>query len=385
MTSYSSRFRTANIQQLQQVAALHHELWLWRLDSRDCRDDVMLLAWYRERLDAILSAPANTDEKPLPPLGGAVGSKVLRSGDLVVGRRYRVVEIADSERDPQHAVGDVVLCGNSSEGTTNTINDFRSSRGWFAYSADSGTWVAAVELIEDEAEQPRSCECWACLKLLPKIEGELFDSRFCRMVLCAKCGNKRCPHANDHRNVCTNSNAPGQKGSAYEDQPDPTIIHAAEGVTLEPQAPQESYPGSAPQCGHVEMGVQCARESGHLGAHNGRLRNDSKAAQPAGEAQPEGKCARCGGSGEFWFDDDVQLMKCPDCKGTGRASLEDKSPSQAPPCKECGREFDCDELDGGPWPTFCDNCLRTVAERLDAENASLRERLEAAEREASDG
>lgn len=36
-----------------------------------------------------------------------------------------------------------------------------------------------------------------------------------RMVLCSICGNKRCPHATDHRNVCGNSNEPGQPGSSY--------------------------------------------------------------------------------------------------------------------------------------------------------------------------
>jgi hypothetical protein len=36
-----------------------------------------------------------------------------------------------------------------------------------------------------------------------------------RMVLCTTCGNKRCPHAADHRNACTNSNEPGQPGSNY--------------------------------------------------------------------------------------------------------------------------------------------------------------------------
>lgn len=36
-----------------------------------------------------------------------------------------------------------------------------------------------------------------------------------RMILCPTCGNKRCPHANDHRNACTGSNEPGQPGSAY--------------------------------------------------------------------------------------------------------------------------------------------------------------------------
>lgn len=34
------------------------------------------------------------------------------------------------------------------------------------------------------------------------------------MILCASCGNKRCPHASDHRNACTNSNEPGQIGDA---------------------------------------------------------------------------------------------------------------------------------------------------------------------------
>lgn len=36
-----------------------------------------------------------------------------------------------------------------------------------------------------------------------------------RMILCPICGNKRCPHATDHRNACTNSNEPGQPGSSY--------------------------------------------------------------------------------------------------------------------------------------------------------------------------
>ena len=38
---------------------------------------------------------------------------------------------------------------------------------------------------------------------------------FYGMVVCAKCGNKRCPHATDHNNVCTNSNETGQPGSIY--------------------------------------------------------------------------------------------------------------------------------------------------------------------------
>jgi len=34
-------------------------------------------------------------------------------------------------------------------------------------------------------------------------------------IVCATCGNKRCPHATDHRLKCTNSNESGQPGSVY--------------------------------------------------------------------------------------------------------------------------------------------------------------------------
>jgi hypothetical protein len=35
------------------------------------------------------------------------------------------------------------------------------------------------------------------------------------MQLCPTCGNKRCPRAKDGTLECTNSNEPGQPGSAY--------------------------------------------------------------------------------------------------------------------------------------------------------------------------
>ena len=35
------------------------------------------------------------------------------------------------------------------------------------------------------------------------------------MIVCPVCGNKRCPHASDHREACTASNEPGQVGSRY--------------------------------------------------------------------------------------------------------------------------------------------------------------------------
>lgn len=35
------------------------------------------------------------------------------------------------------------------------------------------------------------------------------------MLVCATCGNKRCPKASNHVLECTGSNEPGQQGSIY--------------------------------------------------------------------------------------------------------------------------------------------------------------------------
>ncbi|EFA5318598.1 hypothetical protein EYX56_05000 [Escherichia coli] len=54
------------------------------------------------------------------------------------------------------------------------------------------------------------CSCHACR---PVTMNDM------RLVVCPECGNKRCPHANDHRHACTGSNEPGQEGSAYPAAP----------------------------------------------------------------------------------------------------------------------------------------------------------------------
>lgn len=55
---------------------------------------------------------------------------------------------------------------------------------------------------------PIGCGCWRCF--------EERGTKIMFMIVCGLCGNKRCPHANDHNNECTGSNEPGQPGSAYE-------------------------------------------------------------------------------------------------------------------------------------------------------------------------
>ncbi|ECO5948678.1 hypothetical protein G4F23_002975 [Salmonella enterica] len=64
--------------------------------------------------------------------------------------------------------------------------------------------------FRENAETSTKCWCRTCRPVT------MSDMRF---VVCHECGNKRCPHANDHRNSCTGSNEPGQEGSAYPAAP----------------------------------------------------------------------------------------------------------------------------------------------------------------------
>ena len=72
---------------------------------------------------------------------------------------------------------------------------------------NSGIAIDA-EKIFAERDALNAPDCW-CRTCRPVT---ISDMRF---VVCPECGNKRCPHANDHRNACTGSNEPGQEGSAY--------------------------------------------------------------------------------------------------------------------------------------------------------------------------
>ncbi|WP_320745684.1 hypothetical protein [Enterobacter cloacae] len=76
---------------------------------------------------------------------------------------------------------------------------------------NSGIEIDAEKIFaERDALNAPDCWCRTCRPITPT------DMRF---VVCPDCGNKRCPHANDHRNACTGSNEPGQEGSAYPAAP----------------------------------------------------------------------------------------------------------------------------------------------------------------------
>lgn len=61
------------------------------------------------------------------------------------------------------------------------------------------------------------CQCRACIRARGDMDFESgLPAEWTRMIVCAVCGNKRCPHAADHRHPCTGSNDPGQYGSAFD-------------------------------------------------------------------------------------------------------------------------------------------------------------------------
>lgn len=65
--------------------------------------------------------------------------------------------------------------------------------------------------MSNETERP-TCDCFNCLDDPSK---GIKNPTNVRMIVCPKCGNKRCPRATDHRHACTGSNEPGQPGSRY--------------------------------------------------------------------------------------------------------------------------------------------------------------------------
>ncbi len=76
----------------------------------------------------------------------------------------------------------------------------------------------AIELAREEVRQKHlkaidtgaiPCPCSKCLDARGANKPRQW------MVLCPMCGNKRCPHAANHENTCTNSNESGQPGSNY--------------------------------------------------------------------------------------------------------------------------------------------------------------------------
>jgi len=88
------------------------------------------------------------------------------------------------------------------------VNDCADQAGQGQGDCGAADHVAQTSKLVPEQADAASAQCW-CQTCRPITIEDM------RMVVCPVCGNKRCPHANDHRNACTGSNEPGQPGSAY--------------------------------------------------------------------------------------------------------------------------------------------------------------------------
>lgn len=86
-------------------------------------------------------------------------------------------------------------------------------------------WMTTTSLCSGSCESspPRNLVVWResdncfschhCLQGVRDLSGLPATSTM--MILCPKCGNKRCPKATYHRFDCTGSNDVGQEGSRY--------------------------------------------------------------------------------------------------------------------------------------------------------------------------
>lgn len=99
-------------------------------------------------------------------------------------------------------------------GATSYRNRADTQHPAYGFTEDGLNGLIGEVLAKWGTPQPvvREPQCW-CLTCRPM---RVDDPESIRMALCPTCGNKRCPKANNHRNQCSNSNEPGQKGSAYE-------------------------------------------------------------------------------------------------------------------------------------------------------------------------
>lgn len=128
---------------------------------------------------------------------GKFGSYLHPKADWFKNDEYEVLSAYTAPPAPV-AVPDEI------ESTSGSDYDDYYCDGWNACRA------AMLQGADGNSPVIPGCSCRACRPVT------MTDMRF---VVCPDCGNKRCPHANDHRNACTGSNEPGQEGSAYPAAP----------------------------------------------------------------------------------------------------------------------------------------------------------------------
>lgn len=117
---------------------------------------------------------------------------------------------------------DVIEAGSSGIHTAHYSGEWPSGSWWI--EGDGDLWPSRPILFRPspakKAEGERCGQCHKCREGQTVNLGT--DERpwkvpfaSTQMIVCETCGNKRCPHATDCALACTDSNEPGQKGSAY--------------------------------------------------------------------------------------------------------------------------------------------------------------------------
>jgi hypothetical protein len=146
-------------------------------------------------------------ELPVEFFGEYLRQRAKIESDLTV--KFDLERIATEVERMQHYRAALLELIARKDSHAALLKDTRATTDHFIASRDAyfAAWATARAVVGE-------CHCEACDPMVAK-PGEVFPSNI-RFIVCAICGNKRCPHATNHRNACTNSNAPGQKGSAYE-------------------------------------------------------------------------------------------------------------------------------------------------------------------------
>ena len=83
-------------------------------------------------------------------------------------------------------------------------------------TAPPGQAIEHVRHQEHPAPPQQPCPCRHCEEQRgDTING--FPSAWSHMIVCSICGNKHCPHADNHTFPCTGSNAPGQASGTHQE------------------------------------------------------------------------------------------------------------------------------------------------------------------------
>ncbi len=154
-----------------------------------------------------------------------LATDLMKRIDKITGERHSVATLSSLRVSIVEACRAAMLQG--AEPVTPVCKlpgDFESFISWLTSGDGIPDWLINGDKLDDEkvsfllkvyragGNSPviPDCSCRTCRPVT------FSDSRF---AVCPECGNKRCPHANDHRNACTGSNEPGQEGSEYPAAP----------------------------------------------------------------------------------------------------------------------------------------------------------------------